>query len=333
MLTLGIETSCDETAVAVLDQDYRVLSNLIYSQSCHKDFGGVVPEIASREHLLKINSLCIAALHSAGVDLSQIGLIAATAGPGLLGALIVGLSYAKGLAYSLDIPLIGVNHIYAHITANRVEYPYLEFPFLALVISGGHTMLLDCISSNNYSLLGTTVDDAAGEAFDKIGKLMGLDYPCGSKFAELAHKGEPDFHKFPRAMINSGDLNFSFSGLKTAVINYIKSKEPVFLIENECNIFASIQEAMVEVLERKCKNAIKQLGYKKLVLAGGVACNKRLKSVLKSGLKGCQLFFPRNELCTDNGAMIAAHGILQYKSGTFENRLDVQPFSTFNKLT
>ena len=312
---LGIETSCDETAAAVVKNGRTVLSNIISSQiPIHQKFGGVVPEIASRQHTGQILPVIDQAVHEAGVPLSQLDAIAVTYGPGLVGALLVGVAAAKGLAFALDKPLIGVNHLQGHVYANFIEHKGLQPPFTALVVSGGHTSLLAVTDYTKFILLGQTLDDAAGEAFDKIARMMKLPYPGGPEIEKLAYQGNPQAIKFPRAK-TAHQFDFSFSGLKSAVINHMHNAEQKNETLNNADIAASFQEAVIEVLCEKALAALEQSGQNKLVLAGGVSANGTLRKKLmqQTRQRGAQLYYPPLSLCTDNAAMIAcrAHYLLQ----------------------
>ncbi|MBL8028189.1 MAG: tRNA (adenosine(37)-N6)-threonylcarbamoyltransferase complex transferase subunit TsaD [Fibrobacteres bacterium] len=314
MIILGIESSCDETSAGVIKDDLTVLSNRIYSQKDHEKFGGVVPEIAAREHIKKIDTVVASALEETGVKAEEIGLVAATNSPGLIGALLVGLSFAKGFAYKYNVPFVTVNHMDAHVRANHLAFPELEPPYTVLVVSGGHTFILNCDHNNRYELLGNTLDDAAGEAIDKGGKVLGIGYPAGRELERLSKLGNASAFNFPRALPEKVNLNFSFSGLKTALKNQLKKMAPQEITEKLNDIAASYQEAIMDQLSIKALNAMKMTGSNKLLLAGGVACNGRLREKIQNGMKGeNKLYFPPLSLCTDNGAMIAAAGLLKYK--------------------
>jgi len=322
ILTLGIETSCDETAAAVTRNGREVLSNVIASQiDVHEVFGGVVPEIASRQHLTAINGVVDAALKEAGVSGNQIDVIAVTKGPGLVGAILIGLATAKAMSFALGKPLTGVNHIRGHICAALIEHPELEPPFLALVVSGGHTSLVDVRGFSgepgDMTVLGGTRDDAAGEAFDKVARVLGLGYPGGPRLDELAKKGDPKAILFKRVTLEEGSLDFSFSGLKTGVMNYINSQKQAGAPYDEADVAASFQGSVVDVLSLKARAALKKTGYKSLVLAGGVAANSALRDRLRSDAQqsDVRLFMPSKALCTDNAAMISCAGYYQYISG------------------
>lgn len=314
---LGIESSCDETAAAVVKNGREVLSNIISSQIViHRKFGGVVPEIASRKHIENIMPVIDEALTQAGVSLEQIDAVAVTYGPGLVGALLVGLSAAKSLAWAADKPLIGVNHLEGHVFANFLTDQELEPPFMALVVSGGHTALLKVTGYNSFELLGQTRDDAAGEAFDKIARVMGLLYPGGPEIEKLALNGNPHAIEFPIANLDA-PYEFSFSGLKSAVINYLHNQQQAGREVNRADVAASFQHAVVDALVRKAETAMKDTGYKKIVLAGGVSANKTLQNTLAESMEkiGCQLVHPTSILCTDNAVMIACRGYFMYQAG------------------
>jgi len=301
---LGIETSCDETAAAVVLGGNDVLSSVVSSQiDIHARFGGVVPEVASRAHLESIIPVIQEAVHSAGIDPSRIDAVAATVGPGLIGALLVGVSAAKALALVWDKPFVGVNHMEAHLYAGLLDDPTLEFPLVVLLVSGGHTMLVEMIGHGTYRLLGRTIDDAAGEAYDKVARYLDLGYPGGPAIDAAAELGNPEAINFPRAMMHDG-LNFSFSGLKTSVINYVRKNPDVSNID----VAASFQAAVVDVLVAKTIMAAQQVGAVGVVLGGGVAANSRLRAQLQSQgqLIGFRVAVPSRAMCTDNAAMIAA---------------------------
>jgi N6-L-threonylcarbamoyladenine synthase len=317
---LGIESSCDETAAAVVKNGREVLSNIISSQIViHRKFGGVVPEIASRKHIEHIIPVIHEALKRAGVTLKQIDGIAVTYGPGLVGALLVGLAAAKALAWALDKPLLGVNHLEGHVFANFINDPSLEPPFLALVVSGGHTSLMKVTGYNSFELLGQTRDDAAGEAFDKIARVMGLPYPGGPEIEKLALEGNPQAIDFPRAMLDDEPLAFSFSGMKSSVINYLHNEEQGGRAVKKADVAASFQEAMTDVLVQKTILALKSTGLKEVVLAGGVSANKYLqhKLALAAEQAGARLVHPRPILCTDNAVMIACRGYYMFLNHSY----------------
>jgi len=322
VLILGIETSCDETAAAVTLDGREVLSNVILSQvDIHKVFGGVVPEIASRHHLTAINGVVNAALKEAGVTQDTIDAIAVTKGPGLVGAILIGLATAKAMSFALGKPLIGVHHIRGHICAALIEHKELEPPFLALVVSGGHTSLVDVRGlagdPDGMKVLGSTRDDAAGEAFDKVARVLGLGYPGGPALDALAKQGDPKAAFFKRVTLEEGSLDFSFSGLKTGVLNYINSRRQAGEPVCEADVAAGFQESVIDVLSLKTFAALRQTGYKELVLAGGVAANSALRARFRdeAAQSGTRLFIPSPPLCTDNAAMIACAGYYQYMAG------------------
>lgn len=312
ILTLGIETSCDETAAAVLSGGREILSNVISTQiPVHQKFGGVVPEIASRKHIVNIMPVIDEAIKSAGVELVEINQVAVTYGPGLVGALLVGVSAAKSLAFALKIPLIAVNHLEGHIFANFLSAPNLEPPFLALVVSGGHSSLINMKGYNDFELIGQTRDDAAGEAFDKIARVMELPYPGGPQIDKLAKEGNPDAIDFPRAKVS--DFDFSFSGLKSAVLNYLNTAKMKGEEINKADVAAGFQKAVIDSLVDKTIDAAKKFKLKKIVLAGGVAANSSLEKNLRGLCEshGLEFFYPTKILCTDNAAMIACRGYYQ----------------------
>ena len=314
---LGIESSCDETAAAVVKNGREVLSNIISSQIViHRKFGGVVPEIASRKHIENIMPIIDAALREANVSLEQIDAVAVTYGPGLVGALLVGLSAAKSLAWAADKPLIGVNHLEGHVFANFLADEDLKPPFMALVVSGGHTALLKVTGYNSFELLGQTRDDAAGEAFDKIARVMGLPYPGGPEIERLAMGGNDEAMHFPLAKLDK-PYEFSFSGLKSAVINYLHNQEQAGREVNRSDVAASFQRAVVDALVKQAVLAMQATGYQKIVLAGGVSANKTLQNTLAQAMEGigAQLVHPTPILCTDNAVMIACRGYFMYQVG------------------
>ena len=325
MNILGIESSCDETAAAVYSRG-EILSNVIASQTVHERFGGVVPELASRAHHKTIWSTVDQAIREAEIGIDDLDYIAVTRGPGLLGSLLVGLSFAKGMAISHNIPLIGVNHIDAHLYANFIEHEE-SYPFVGLIVSGGHTRLVHVTEPLHHTVLGETLDDAAGEAFDKIGKLLGLPYPAGPEMDRLARSGNPGFHDFPRSMINKG-LNFSFSGLKTSVLYYLQEREESFIAENRHHICASVSAAITDVLVAKLKRAVKKTGVKQVMLAGGVSANTMLreKAGKLANKQGLTLMIPSIQYCTDNAAMIAITGSILARNGRIDD-LSMKPFA------
>ena len=314
MIILGIETSCDETAASLVLDGRRVLSNVIASQTqLHAPFGGVVPEIAARRHIEIIGYIVDEALNDAGLNLPDVDGYAVANGPGLAGALLVGLNYAKALAYTNKKPLVGVHHIQGHVCANYLDSG-LEPPFLCLVVSGGHTVILAVEDYDIYRVLGSTRDDAAGEAFDKVARLLGLPYPGGPEIDKLAKEGRGDAYAFPRAKVEG--LDFSFSGLKTAVMQMIH-RDKSLKVED---IAASFQQAVVDVLVEKTLKACSQMGYSQVALAGGVACNHGLRKAFEAacGTAGLQLFMPKPIYCTDNAAMIAARGYYRLVGGAYD---------------
>jgi N6-L-threonylcarbamoyladenine synthase len=308
-LILAIETSCDETAAAVLRGGRDVLSSVVASQiDFHARFGGVVPEIASRKHVEAITGVVDEALDSAGVTLRDLTAIAVTYGPGLVGALVVGVSYAKGLALATGLPLVGVNHLEGHLFANVLAEPGIEPPLVALLVSGGHTSLVHVPAWGEYHTLGSTLDDAAGEAFDKVSKALGLGYPGGPVISRLAEQGDPAAIPFPRAMINTADLDFSLSGLKTAVVTYIEAERRAGRELGVPDIAASFQAAVIDVQVAKAVRAVKETGVRTFLIGGGVSANPALRAALTAALESCgvHVSVPPLDLCTDNAAMIAA---------------------------
>ncbi len=319
VLILAIESSCDETAAAVVKNGREVLSNIISSQiELHKLYGGVVPEIASRKHIEKINQVIEEALNKAKVTLDQITAIAVTYGPGLVGALLVGVAEAKAIAFAAKKPLIGVHHIEGHISANFIENKELKPPFTCLVVSGGHTHLVVVKDYGEYEILGRTRDDAAGEAFDKVARAIGLGYPGGPKIDKLSKEGNPDAIAFPRAKVNQSEYDFSFSGLKSAVLNYLNSCEMKGETINKADVAASFQKAVIDVLVEHCLRAVKEFGFTKLALAGGVASNSHLREVFQKecSKRNITLYYPSPILCTDNAAMIGSAAYYEYINGT-----------------
>lgn len=316
---LAIESSCDETSAAVVTNGRTVKSNIIYSQiDLHTLYGGVVPEIASRKHIEKINQVIESALKTAEMDLRDMDAIAVTYGPGLVGALLVGVAEAKALSFATGIPLIGVNHIEGHICANYIEHPDLEPPFLSLVVSGGHTHLVNVKDYTEVEVLGKTRDDAAGEAFDKVARAIGLGYPGGPKIDKVAKEGNAEAIKFPRAKVNGSELDFSFSGLKSAVLNYLNTCEMKGESINVNDVAASFQKAVVDVLTEHAVNATLERGADKIALAGGVASNSSLRASLEKACRenGIKLYVPSPVYCTDNAAMIGVAGYYEYIKGT-----------------
>lgn len=312
MLVLGIETSCDETGVALYDVSSGLLGHLLHSQvEMHAEYGGVVPELASRDHVQRLLPLLGSLLTNCERSLEDLDAIAYTQGPGLAGALLVGASVAASLGFALDVPVIGLHHLEGHLLSPLLATPAPAFPFVALLVSGGHTQLMQVGGVGDYQLLGETVDDAAGEAFDKTAKLLGLPYPGGPALSRMAESGNPKRFRLPRPMLGSGDLNFSFAGLKTAVLTLVNRSDgdP----QTRSDIAAAFQEAMVEVLVKKSAGALRQQGLDRLVVAGGVGANRQLREALsgRAVREGFEVFYPPQDLCTDNGAMIAFAGALR----------------------
>lgn len=318
IVVLGIESSCDETAASVVINGRKVLSNVISSQiDVHTKFGGVVPEVASRKHIENISLVVEKALSDANMTIEDIDVVGVTYGPGLVGALLVGLQYAKGLAYSAHKTFIGVNHIEGHISANFIEYPELEPPFMCLVVSGGHTFIVYMKDYGEFEVIGQTRDDAAGEAFDKIARAIGLGYPGGPKVEKVSKEGNPDAIKFPRANFHDNSLDFSFSGLKSAVLGYLNTKKMKNENINEKDVAASFQKAVVDFLVDNTMKACKIKNVDRIAVAGGVASNSFLREkMMQEGKKlGIKVMVPRPILCTDNGAMIASAAYFEYKKG------------------
>ncbi len=320
MLVLGIETSCDETGVALYDTERGLLADALYSQvELHERYGGVVPELASRDHLRKLTPLIKQVFAEAGVALQDLEGIAYTAGPGLIGALMTGASLARSLAFALGIPALGVHHMEGHLLAPLLDQTPPEFPFVALLVSGGHTQLIRVDAIGEYELLGESLDDAAGEAFDKTAKMMGLGYPGGPRLAKLAEQGTQGRFRFPRPMTDRPGLDFSFSGLKTATLTCVNrlKKEAVLDDQAMADVAWAFQDAVVDTLVIKCKRALKQTGMKRLVIAGGVSANQHLREQLEKNLQGMggQVFYPSLAYCTDNGAMIAFAGAQRLAAG------------------
>lgn len=329
IITLAIETSCDETSCAVLRGGRDVLSNIISSQiDIHKKFGGVVPEVASRKHIENINIIIQKALDQANINFDDIDLVGVTQGPGLVGALLVGISSAKAIAYALNKPIVGVNHIEGHICANYIEHKDLEPPFTCLIVSGGHTYLAYAKDYTEYELFGRTRDDAAGEAFDKVARALGLSYPGGPLIDKLSKEGDPNSVGFPRVYLEQDSYDFSFSGLKTAVLNYLnqmKQKDENIIVKD---VAASFQQAVIEVLVDKTIKLAKEKKSKKIVMAGGVAANHGLRNMMKNRgeEEEIEILYPSNILCTDNAAMIGSAAYFNYISGrTSQLNMNVVP--------
>lgn len=327
MIVLGIETSCDETAAAVL-KNGEILSDIVLSQVIHSEFGGVVPELASREHQKALPVIITEALKKAGICKEDIEGIAVTYGPGLIGALLIGLGFAKGLAYSLNIPIIGVNHLEGHLWAYTLEHDIITDKFITLIISGGHSIIVKVNGFGNYSVLGQTLDDACGEAFDKVAKLLGLGYPGGKRIDELAKEGDPQFHKFPVLKSPPENMNLSFSGLKTAVLYYLNSLSEEYKKNHISDICASFQYTVSKILISKVFKALEMEKIEHLVLAGGVAANSYLKQTFSetADKKGINLIIPSPRYCTDNGAVIAKAGTVYLKKKIYSSiELDAVP--------
>ena len=316
-LTLAIESSCDETSVAVVADGRNVMSNIISSQiDIHTAFGGVVPEIASRHHLQNMNTVVGQSLEEAGGTLDDIDLIGVTYGPGLVGALLMGVATAKAIAFAKGIPLVGVNHMHGHISANFIEHKELEPPFMSLVVSGGHTNIVEMSDYGVCKVLGGTRDDAVGEAYDKVARVIGLGYPGGPKIDRVAKEGNPEAIQFKRVYLEKGSKDFSFSGLKTAVLNYLNTERQAGREINVPDVAASFQEAVIEVIVHKTMEAVTEAKQDKLVLAGGVAANSRLRAELSHACEkaGVKLYVPSPVLCTDNAAMIGCAAYYKYKA-------------------
>jgi N6-L-threonylcarbamoyladenine synthase len=316
MLVLGIESSCDETGLALFDTQRGLLSHALHSQvAMHEEYGGVVPELASRDHIRRAIPLMQQVFSESGLAPDAIDAIAYTQGPGLAGALLVGASIACGLGLALDKPVLGIHHLEGHLLSPLLASEPPEFPFVALLVSGGHTQLMRVDGIGQYELLGETVDDAAGEAFDKSAKLLGLGYPGGPAISRMAEFGDPDAYKLPRPMLHSKDLNFSFSGLKTAVLTVVKNHTTNICEQDKANIARAFVDAIVDVLVAKCLTALKQTGLKRLVIAGGVGANQQLRAALNAAAarRRFRVFYPELQFCTDNGAMIAFAGAMRLK--------------------
>ncbi|MGP1956590.1 MAG: tRNA (adenosine(37)-N6)-threonylcarbamoyltransferase complex transferase subunit TsaD [Arsenophonus sp. NC-PE1-MAG3] len=323
MRILGIETSCDETGIAIYDDQVGLLANQLYSQvKLHADYGGVVPELASRDHIRKTIPLIKVALQEASLTGNDIDGVSYTAGPGLIGALLVGAAIGHSLAFAWKVPAIPINHMEGHLLAPMLEKNSPDFPFVALLVSGGHTQLINVISIGQYQLLGESIDDAAGEALDKIGKLLGLDYPGGPALSLMAQKGQAGNFVFPRPMTDRPGLNFSFSGLKTFAANIIRNNS--MDQQTTADIARAFEDAVVDTLVIKCKRALEKTGSKRLVMAGGVSANRTLQLKMAESIKkiGGEVFYARPEFCTDNGAMIALAGMIRLKYGV-SNSMDI----------
>ncbi len=323
MKVLGIESSCDETGLAIYDSDQGLLGHVLHSQvKLHAEYGGVVPELASRDHVRYLLPLADQVFSQAGISKHDIDGVAYTAGPGLIGALMVGASTGRALAMALDVPAVAVHHMEGHLLAPMLERPAPEFPFIALLVSGGHTMLAEVQGIGQYQILGESLDDAAGEAFDKTAKLLDLGYPGGPVLAKLAEQGDASAYRFPRPMTDRPGLDFSFSGLKTFTLNtwLEEQKQGRDNSQTKANIARAFEDAVVDSLKIKCRRAVQQTGIKNLVVAGGVGANLRLRQALSAMMnkEGGELFYPRVEFCTDNGAMIAYVGCLRLQAGQHE---------------
>lgn len=315
---LAIESSCDETAAAVVQNGRQICSNVIYSQiALHTEYGGVVPEIASRRHIEKINQVIEQALADAGKELSQMDAVAVTYGPGLVGALLVGVSTAKAISFAADIPLVGVHHIEGHISANYIEHHDLEPPFICLVVSGGHSHLVVVKDYGEYEIIGRTRDDAAGEAFDKVARAIGLGYPGGPKIDRISKEGNPQAIHFPRAKVADAEYDFSFSGLKSAVLNYLNSCQMKGETVNTADVAASFQKAVIDVLVEHSMNAVRKYSCQKFAIAGGVASNSALREAFEKACKkeAVTFYHPSPVYCTDNAAMIGAAAYYEYQKG------------------
>ncbi len=321
MRVLGIETSCDETGVALYDSSQGLMGHALFSQvDIHREFGGVVPELASRDHIRKLAPLVREVLAEAGSAPEAVDGVAYTAGPGLIGALLVGACLARGLAYAWRVPVLGIHHMEGHLLAPMLEEPRPAFPFVALLVSGGHTLLVQVEAVGRYTLLGESVDDAAGEAFDKTAKLLGLGYPGGPALARLAEQGEPGVYRLPRPMTDRPGLDFSFSGLKTAVL--VQTRKLPGTEQARADLARAFEEAVVDTLAIKCERALEATASTRLVVAGGVGANRRLRARLEAmtAARGASVYYPRPEFCTDNGAMIAFAGWQRLAAGEREGR-------------
>jgi N6-L-threonylcarbamoyladenine synthase len=336
LITLGIESSCDETGIALYQMGRGLLSHALHTQiAMHSEYGGVVPELASRDHVQRVIPLIRQVMREADVSLGQLDAIAYTQGPGLGGALLVGASVANSLAYALDIPTIGIHHLEGHLLSPLLSDPAPGFPFVALLVSGGHTQLMRVDGVGRYELLGETVDDAAGEAFDKSAKLLGLGYPGGPALAKLADSGRPGIYKLPRPMLHSGNLDFCFSVLKTAVLTLVRQN--TLDKQTRADIAFATQEAIIDVLTHKARAALAQTGLTQLVVAGGVGANRMLRDRLTRNIekRGGRVFYPDLEFCTDNGAMIAFAGALRLaeRQGSKDYRFNVKPRWNLAEIT
>jgi N6-L-threonylcarbamoyladenine synthase len=332
---LGIETSCDETGIAIYDGEKGLLAHALYSQiDLHADFGGVVPELASRDHVRKTLPLIKQVMDDSGCSRNDISAVAYTAGPGLIGALLVGAAIGRSLAWTWKVPAIEIHHMEGHLLAPLLETNPPDFPFVALLVSGGHSMMVSVTGIGQYEIIGDTLDDAAGEAFDKTAKLLGLDYPGGPALAKLAKQGDPKRFHFPRPMTNRPGLDFSFSGLKTFAVNTLAEHttgKDTPDQQTRADIARAFEDAVVDTMAIKCKRAILHTGYKQLVMAGGVSANQALRTRLQTlaNKEGFKVFYPRAEFCTDNGAMIAFAGWLRLKSSQSQKTLQEHQFTAY----
>lgn len=333
MRVLGIESSCDETGVALYDTDKGLLAHALFSQvDLHAEYGGVVPELASRDHIRKTLPLIEEVLEQAGLTRDDIDAVAYTSGPGLAGALLVGAAIGRSIAWALDKPALAINHMEGHLLSPLLEDRAPEFPFVSLLVSGGHTLLVDVKAVGEYELLGESIDDAVGEAFDKTAKLLGMDYPGGPYLAAKAEQGVPDRYEFPRPMTNRPGLDFSFSGLKTFAMNtWLNSEQSE---QDKADICLAFQTAVVDTLAIKCKRALKQTGHNRLVVAGGVSANKALREKLDA-MPGVDVFYPRQQFCSDNGAMIAFAGAIRQQAMQLQDKptFSVRPRWPLDELT
>lgn len=333
MKTLGIETSCDETAIAVFDSEQGIIGESVYSQiKMHAEYGGVVPELASRDHCVKIITVLEEALGD--IDLYSIDQVAYTSGPGLLGALLIGESFAQGLSTALNVPLIPINHLEGHLMSPIMEFPEIKVPYISLLVSGGHSMIVDVEDRGDYKILGQSQDDAVGEAFDKVGKLLGLSYPGGPHIEKMALEGNPKAYEFPRPMMHSDNLDLSFSGLKTAVLYTVRDIEDLN-DQVKADVAASFQQAVIDVLTKKIKKAIELTGRDEVIIAGGVAANKALRSAIKEleNSMGIKVYYPDLKYCGDNAAMIAFVGSLRSSDGVNNKASSVRARWPLNELS
>ena len=333
MKTLGIETSCDETAIAVFDSEKGIIGESVYSQiKMHAEYGGVVPELASRDHCVKIITVLEEALGD--IDLHSIDQVAYTSGPGLLGALLIGESFAQGLSTALNVPLIPINHLEGHLMSPIMEFPEITVPYISLLVSGGHSMIVDVEDRGDYKILGQSQDDAVGEAFDKVGKLLGLPYPGGPHIEKMALEGNPKAYEFPRPMMHSDNLDLSFSGLKTAVLYTVRDIEDLN-DQVKADVAASFQQAVIDVLTKKIKKAIELTGRDEVIIAGGVAANKALRSAIKEleNSMGIKVYYPDLKYCGDNAAMIAFVGSLRSSDGVNNKASSVRARWPLNELS